>query len=100
MTNQSILKQFRLIALAEGISFLLFAITMPLKRIYEMPEPNKIVGYIHGGLFIVYIIWALLCYTKLKWSFLNLIKVAVASLLPFGTFILDHLFLKKEALKV
>jgi integral membrane protein len=100
MTNHSLLKQFRTIALAEGVSYLLFAITMPLKRIYEIPEPNKIVGYIHGILFIIYVVWAIWCYAKLKWNFLNLMKTAIASLLPFGTFFLDHHFLKKEALKI
>jgi integral membrane protein len=45
----------RLSAILEGISYLLFAITMPLKYMYEIAYPNKIVGMIHGFLFIAYV---------------------------------------------
>lgn len=46
----------RLCALLEGISYLLFALTMPLKYMYDIKTPNKIVGMIHGGLFIAYVL--------------------------------------------
>ena len=43
------------VAILEGISYLLFAVTVPLKRIYDYHWPNKIVGMSHGILFILYI---------------------------------------------
>ena len=55
MTNP--ITQFRIIALAEGISFLvLLGIAMPLKYAAGNPEPVRIVGWIHGGLFVLYLI--------------------------------------------
>ncbi len=84
---------FRKLALAEGVSYLLFAITMPIKYKLGIKEPNYIVGSAHGALFIGYSMWVLFFLLKghksFKWAFLAMI----ASLIPFGTFIADkHLF--------
>ena len=49
------LKTFYIIALLEGISYLLFGVTMPLKYWMNITEPNKIIGMLHGILFITYI---------------------------------------------
>ena len=51
------LTAFRITAILEGISYLLlFALTMPLKYWADMTEPNKVVGYAHGFLFIAYVV--------------------------------------------
>ena len=43
------LGRFRVLAFAEGVSFLLILfITMPLKYLMDMPGPNKIIGMAHG----------------------------------------------------
>ncbi len=62
---------------------------MPLKNIYGITLPNKIVGYAHGFLFIAYIIWVLWVNKEKKWSLKNLFLALIASLLPFGTFVAD-----------
>ncbi|TXN36204.1 DUF3817 domain-containing protein [Flagellimonas hymeniacidonis] len=89
------LKFFRLTAILEGISYLLlFGMTMPLKYWAGILEPNKVVGYAHGGLFIAYVIVALaFCWTR-KWSIKRFIVLFMASLLPFGTFYADKKYLK------
>ena len=47
---------FRIIALAEGISFLtLLFVAMPMKYFMGMPEVVRVVGSIHGGLFLLYV---------------------------------------------
>jgi len=43
----------RYVAWSEGISFLLFGISMPLKYHFNIPEPNYVIGMAHGLLFIV-----------------------------------------------
>lgn len=88
MTNN--LKILRILAVLEGISYLmLFGITMPLKYIAENPTPNKIVGMIHGLLFIAYCIWVVLVAREQKWEFSKSLWALVASILPFGTFVAD-----------
>lgn len=90
------MKNFRKIALYEGISYLLlFGITMPLKYMAKILEPNKVVGIIHGVLFVAYCIWGLILAIRLKWSFGVSFLVFIASLLPFGTFVIDSKILKK-----
>jgi len=96
MKLDSPLNQFRLIALMEGVSFLLFAITMPLKYGFGIPEPNFFVGLAHGLLFMLYIAFGLRCWVYYAWKFGTAFLVFLASLLPFGTFILDQKFLKNQ----
>ncbi len=80
----------RFFAVAEGISYIaLFGLTMPLKYIYDNPGPNKIVGYAHGLLFIIYCVLVFLVNQQAKWSLKTNIMAYLASLIPFGTFIAD-----------
>ncbi len=95
LDSMTLFKLFRNIAILEGISYLLFGITMPLKYFYEIPEPNFWVGMIHGFLFIAYCLLGLTCAIQLKWKFLFSLGVFIASLLPFGTFYLEAKYLKK-----
>lgn len=90
------LQLFRKIAIAEGFSFLLFALTMPLKYAAGVLWPNQIVGYIHGALFLLYVVFLLMLWTERNWTFKKVFLLFVASLLPFGTFVADHHILKKE----
>jgi len=87
---------FRTIALLEGTSFLLILfVTMPLKYIWHIKEPTYFVGMAHGVLFILYVVLAFAVHVKVKWNLLTLFLVLIASLLPFGTFVVDHKILKK-----
>jgi len=79
----------RLIAILEGISYLLFAITMPLKYWYAMPEPNLVVGMAHGILFMLYGILCLYNIYRWRWPWLTSLLVLAASLFPFATFVAD-----------
>ncbi|MFK7812188.1 MAG: DUF3817 domain-containing protein [Maribacter sp.] len=92
------LNLFRITSILEGISYLaLFAVTMPLKYLADIPMPNKFVGYAHGVLFIAYILIAALFWFKNKWSIKRGIILLVASLLPFATFYVDKKYLKPLA---
>lgn len=85
---------FRTTAILEGISYLaLFAVTMPLKYLADLPMPNKYVGYAHGFLFIAYIVLALIFWITKKWGFKKGFIFLLASLLPFATFYVDKKYL-------
>ncbi len=93
----STLGRFRLIAIIEGISFLvLLFIAMPLKYGAGYVSAVKYTGWIHGLLFVTYVILLLLVWKQYNWKFGKVVWAFIASLLPFGTFILDKQ-LKKEA---
>ena len=96
MSKGTTFNTFRKIAKLEGISYLvLLLIAMPLKYIGDMPIATTIAGSIHGLLFISFIVWMYLVYdqygTTLQWMF----KAFLASIVPFGTFIMDREW-KKE----
>lgn len=89
------LKSFKIVARAEGISLLLLLfIAMPLKYIWEYPEAVEVVGMVHGVLFIAYVAWAIWVYLALKWSVNILAIVILASIIPFGTFYIENKYLR------
>lgn len=85
----SALGRFRLVAFAEGCSYLLLGITMIFKYKYQMPNPNYIVGMAHGVLFITYVGLLLHVGLQQKWSLVKMTLAFLASLIPFGTFYAD-----------
>ena len=90
---------FRKIALAEGVSFLvLLFIAMPLKYLASLPIAVTIVGGLHGLLFIGFMImiWEVKNEFKKDWGWVA--KAFIASILPFGTMVMDREWKKEEAL--
>lgn len=88
------IKTFSLISILEGISYLTFALTMPLKYIWGIMWPNKIIGMAHGILFIIYMILAVVVCHENKWSFKRFVIFTLASIIPFGTFYTDRKYLE------
>lgn len=90
-----IIRRFRTVAIAEGVSFiLLLFIAMPLKHFFGVPMAVKVVGWAHGVLFIGYWIAAVPLFTKLKWDPERIVGLGLASVLPFGTFVLERKWLR------
>ncbi len=97
MSSKKTLTWFRRIAFAEGVSFLvLLGIAMPLKYFANMPKAVSVVGMIHGILFVAFMILAWETMSALNRKFGWFMKAFFASIIPFGTFVLDK-ELKKEA---
>ena len=96
MKLSTVLGQLRILAILEGISFLLLFPTIILKYGFEMGLPNKIVGSIHGLLFILYSVWVVYYAIKKKWTLMKTLICLAASLFPFATFVVDQKILKLE----
>lgn len=99
MSTQSsakFIKRFRLIGTLEGASFLiLLLIAMPLKYIAGIPEMVKVVGWAHGVLFVLYLLGVAQAKFILNWSLKQVFLALVASVVPFGPFIIDRQYLKE-----
>ena len=90
LSSTKSLKFLRMLAIWEGISYLLLVgICMPLKYIFDIPEPTHPIGLAHGVLFVTYCLMVLVLTLQLKWSFKTMFLAGIASLLPFGTFVAD-----------
>lgn len=85
----------RITGVLEGFSWLALLTTMTLKYGYQMPEPNVLVGKIHGFLFIGYVFMVFIVAMDKKWKSPTIIWCLIASFLPFGTFVADYKILKK-----
>ena len=84
------LRAFTFIGYLEGISFLvLLGIAMPLKYLAGFPQIVLVVGWIHGLLWILYMLAASRCRFAYKWRFRTFLGAALASVLPFGPFVFD-----------
>lgn len=88
---------FRRVALLEGISFLLILfVTMPLKYIWNIPEPTYYIGMAHGVLFVLYVILVFIVAYQLKWKLMTIFLALLASIIPFGTFVADRKIFSKS----
>lgn len=84
------LGRLRIIGFAEGVSFLvLLGIAMPLKYMLGLPETVRVVGMIHGLLFVLYVLLVVQVKIEYGWSFRKMLLALLASLVPFGTFWAD-----------
>jgi len=91
----SMLNIFRLVALLEGVSYiLLLGIATPIKYFGNDPQYVKLLGMPHGLLFVAYIAFAVLLRQDMKWNKQEFGFVLLASILPFGTFYIDKKYLK------
>jgi integral membrane protein len=95
MKQTSLLKQLRVLAILEGISYISFGLTMPLKYMMDIKGPNYFVGMAHGVLFIAYCIWVVLNQNSQKWPLKTTAILLLASLVPFMTFWADKKILSK-----
>ena len=83
--------------IAEGISFLvLIGIAMPLKYFLHQPMAVKIFGWIHGILFVTFLVLAWEIKTDrnrpLKWF----ATAFLAAIIPTGTFFFDKKLKEEE----
>ena len=89
--------RLRVIAFLEGLSFLIIIfITMPLKYLADMSQPNQIIGMAHGVLFIVYCLLVIESRFQYKWTNKETFLSLLASIIPFGTFWVDHKIFKNH----
>ena len=87
---------FRLVALLEGVSYiLLLFVAVPIKYWGGDEQWVKLLGMPHGILFVSYLIFAFLIKKNENWGMNDLGIVLLASILPFGTFYIDSKYLKK-----
>ncbi len=89
--------RFRAIAISEGVSYLvLLGIAMPLKYFADFPQMVTYVGWLHGLLFVLYVIALFNVSSVHKWSFKKFFLAGLASLIPFGPFVMEKKLLKED----
>jgi integral membrane protein len=87
----TVLRQLRLVALLEGWSFLiLLFVAMPLKYLAGLPLAVRIMGSVHGLLFLMFMAALYRAARERDWPLRRSRIAFVSSIVPFGTFIFDR----------
>ena len=95
--SNSAIGRLRMAGIAEGISFVtLLFIAMPVKYLAGDPRLVLYLGWVHGLLFMLFILALITVKITLEWKFKKTILSFLASLIPFGTFIMDKSWRKEE----
>ena len=83
--------RFRLFAMAEAVSWAGLLIGMLFKYVLADNEIGvKVFGPIHGFVFLVYLLTALLASAAQKWERRTTVLALLASIPPFGTVVFDR----------
>ena len=91
--------RLRVISILEGMSYLaLLGIAMPLKYLADRPEAVRVVGMIHGILAVLFCIAVLQVWHARRWPFRRVLAAFVASVIPFGAFVLEASLRRDEQL--
>ncbi len=90
-------KFLKISALFEGTSLiLLLFVALPFKYYLGMPEVVKVIGSVHGALFVIFVAFLLVHLVMSKIGIVRFIVGFVASFIPFGTFVYKAKCLKTD----
>ncbi len=90
------MRAMRYIALTEATSFLALLIASYVKRTGGGEMGVHILGPLHGGLFVLYVIVALNLRAEAGWSWKTTFWILVGAVVPFGGYAVDW-WLVREA---
>jgi integral membrane protein len=84
--------RLRLIAFLEGFSLLVLVFgAVPMKYYYHDGSLSKMLGPLHGALFLLFVFNTLSVAVEQGWKFTETTwKVLLACFIPFGTFYIDY----------
>ncbi len=84
------IKNFRYVAIAEAISWLVLLTATIAKYAADGPDLAPILGPIHGILFLAYVYGALSLREDARWSSSTTLGVLAAAVIPFGGFVVER----------
>jgi integral membrane protein len=86
----SSIRTLRYVALIEATSFLALLVATYFKYASDSPAGVKILGPVHGFLFLAYVLIALNVRGPARWSNWTTLGVLLGAVLPFGGFVVDR----------
>ncbi len=91
MTPRTAATAFRIVAVAEALSWIGLLIGMYVKYVPETTELGvKIFGPIHGGIFVAYVVVALVAARVLRWSIGTTLLALVAAVPPLASILFER----------
>src|SRR3954453_16306394 len=87
LERASVTRWFRLVAVAEALSWLALIVATIVKYAADAPLGVHVLGPVHGVLFLAYVILALEVRRRLAWDARTLLLVLAESIVPGGGFL-------------
>lgn len=84
------LTAFRWVAIAEAVTFLGLLVATVVKYNLENEAGVEVLGPIHGMLWLAYVVLVLVVRPEANWSVMMTAAVLLASLVPFGGFVVER----------
>ncbi|MGI8329000.1 DUF3817 domain-containing protein [Actinomadura scrupuli] len=92
-----IVRTLRLVSVAEATSFLLLLVATAVKYGADAPLGVRILGPVHGTLFIAYCALVVLARERTGWDGRRTLLALVAGVLPFAPFYVERAWLRPAA---
>ena len=90
-----LLRRLYQVAFIDGVALLvLVLIAVPLKRVYDMPWGVKILGSIHGTLFLTLVFLLVSAVGKRVLKKRLAVLIFMLAFVPFGAFVADYVLQK------
>ena len=90
------LRNFRYVALVEATTFLLLLVASVVKNTGGSEIGVKVLGPIHGLLFIAYVVMALNLRESAGWTGRQTVWILIGAVLPFGGYVVDWWLARRE----
>jgi integral membrane protein len=81
---------FRVVALIEAVSYLILLVAVVAKYGFDAPIGVRIMGPVHGVIFLVYAGLAFTVRDELRWSATHTAAVLAAAVLPLGGYLVER----------
>lgn len=95
------LKSLSVAGFLEGVSLLvLLFIAMPVKYFLLHEQMVKVVGPIHGGIFLLYIVIAVVATLEYEWKIGTFLLILLASVVPFGFLYVEYRIIRPAKQKL
>jgi integral membrane protein len=86
LAPQPVARAFRIVAIAEAVSWVLLLAGMFVKWVLKTSEVGvQLAGPVHGAVFVAYVVVSLVAWRVLRWSFGTALLALVASVPPLCT---------------
>jgi integral membrane protein len=88
------LHSFRVVSMLEGLSYLaILSVTLG----FVSRDFVSLLGMLHGVLFMIYLLLALVVSNKQQWSIITFLSLFIASVVPFAFIAVEYLISRKLA---
>lgn len=92
------LRFLRIMGILDGVSLItLLFIAMPLKYFADLPMFVTVVGSIHGGIFVLYLIAIVIVQLRIQWQIGWSFVAVLVAFIPFANFIFELKLKKMQA---